>query len=548
MGRSCISMPDIETTQAVLFSLFFGIGLPSFDVSSDVRLAIRLYINGHPRWALSVMTPIIFNTFFTTIACRAVEKNKSGCRWLMYLPLVLLQIYPQFCIVRLLLKLFRGKMNLKAFISSRDGMEGGIGCLEPYCESVLQVFVQTALFAYVHNINPLLRNLCFNERRRSCAEYDVCDNLYHCDMDPFVSGYERYEKITNSTQLERDCRSKFDECIGNFTLCINECKANMTEYIYGIQDDTLLEYLNTPAMFLNSTLAIDNDATLDDLKVIQMHRLVIGNYSLFISTYGISIAAACFGMTKFFRLSHARMTKKIFTKKFLYVSVVSAIFFGIKGIVLAGVVMGNEASLAQSVGIWILFTMLPTAVMVMIFTVMIPYVKLYKKYRVFNIGAVAQMIVKQPCLLLAPHITPFFFTLDMDKETMIDNIPTTMINDKEVKMVSIGASYAVSSKLTIINSLLSMIFAIALLAWKSQWVSDFWHIFFVTIVALVIFFFVGFLGYVEVDGLYKGDLPCVEHDQKDCLDCIRVYSFFGEAIKLIKACDDHEQAPYQYKT
>ena len=141
MCRSCIKIPNRETIQVVVFSILLNICLPSFDVGSDIRLAIRLSLNGHAKWALSVLAPVFINTFFSGIACREMERKKSGACWMMYLPLVLLQIYPQFCTIRLIYELLRGRIELKTFASIKDGMDGGIGCLEPYCESVLQVFV-----------------------------------------------------------------------------------------------------------------------------------------------------------------------------------------------------------------------------------------------------------------------------------------------------------------------------------------------------------------------------------------------------------------------
>ena len=280
-------------------------------------------------------------------------------------------------------------MDLKTFASIKDGMDGGIGCLEPYCESVLQVFVQTALFAKVHNLNPLLTDLCFSERDRPCAEYDACDDLYNCDMDPYASGYDHFDRIMSSSNQEKDCRATFETCIANFSTCILDCKTNLTDYIYGINDQQMLKHLDSGTPFLNSSLAHEHDA-----KAIQMHRLVIGNYSLFVSTYAISIAAACFGITKFFRLSHCRMTENFFTLEFFYVSLISTIFFGVKALVLAGVVMGHERSLSEAVGIWILFTKVPTTILVIIFTIMVPCIQLYKKYGSMHVSAIAQMILK----------------------------------------------------------------------------------------------------------------------------------------------------------
>ena len=58
MCRQCFGIPTRETIQAVAFSIVFGIFLPYIDVWSDIRVAVILFVNGHPRWALSVLTPV----------------------------------------------------------------------------------------------------------------------------------------------------------------------------------------------------------------------------------------------------------------------------------------------------------------------------------------------------------------------------------------------------------------------------------------------------------------------------------------------------------
>ena len=133
-----------------------------------------------------------------------------------------------------------------------------------------------------------------------------------------------------------------------------------------------------------------------------------------------------------------------------------------------------------------------------------------------HVSAVAQMILKQPCLLLAPHITPFVFTLYTKNEYMIDHIPIKMVNGKEIKILSVCNGYAFSPKLTIINSMMSMVFTIALFVWKCQWISNFWYICSVGVVALLLFFFLGVLGYKMVDGFDKDQqlYKCMEHNIK----------------------------------
>ena len=41
------------------------------------------------------------------------------------------------------------------------------------------------------------------------------------------------------------------------------------------------------------------------------------------------------------------------------------------------------------------------------------------------------MISKQPCIILAPHITPYFFTIQ--KICVSDKVPVEMVNGKKMK-------------------------------------------------------------------------------------------------------------------
>ena len=175
-----------QIAKEVIVSVLFGIALPSFDSQGDIRLSHLLYTNGHWKWALSVLTPVVVNTVFTIVSCKEMERK----RWLLYLPLVVFQLYPQYCIARLIYRFLREEITLKQFKAVKNSMDGGIGCVESYCESVPQIFVQTAFFAFVVNMGPMLSRLCFQQISKPCNEYDKCDELYNCDMDPYVSGYK----------------------------------------------------------------------------------------------------------------------------------------------------------------------------------------------------------------------------------------------------------------------------------------------------------------------------------------------------------------------
>ena len=538
---------------AVVSSIFFGIFLPTLDVGSDIRLALRLYVNGHSNWAFSVLTPIFINTFFSAIACMEIERKRaSGCWIMWYLTLVLLQIYPQFCIIRLLHEFMRGRMDLNSFVSARDSIDGGIGCLEPYCESVVQVLVQTALFAEQSSRSErLFGEICVTSREAPCAMYNACNNdLHGCLMDPNANLELNYTKqsVNASNEVKVLCKANFDNCSRSLVSCIDNCKRNLTQYLYD------MDYQHKT----NGTQYMDflDTSELDDLtKVTEIHELIIGNYQLFISTYIISIAAACWGITKLFRLSHARIAKKIFTRRFMFISLVSTIYFGMKVLLLGIVVTEERSSLAEAVGLWIFFAILPTTAMVMLFTIVFPCIKLFKKYGTLYINTIVQMILKQPCLLLAPHLTPFFFTLNIGNAKLVDDISIYRIEDgNRKKRVSICISYLTSLTYTFLNSFLSMILMWACFIWNGKSQANPYYYPFIGLASM--FFLIGFFScgfwciYRHEPSFHKlrKDLYCVEHEIEHCPDCMRVYSFYQQDFMSIEECEDHEQTPYEYKT
>ena len=156
MESLLIGTMDFKTVAAeIMKTVAFGMGLPTGDVGTDVNLSARLFLNGHPHWGWSVLMPILLNIFFTLLACSRIEKRNCLC----YVPLVLLQIYPQFCMARLLLKWGMKRLNRKQFVENRDKLDGDLGTLEPYLESIPQVFIQTAIFTTLFSTTRMCNNL-----------------------------------------------------------------------------------------------------------------------------------------------------------------------------------------------------------------------------------------------------------------------------------------------------------------------------------------------------------------------------------------------------
>ena len=110
-----------------------------------------------------------------------------------------------------------------------------------------------------------------------------------------------------------------------------------------------------------------------------MYLLIIGNYLLFISTYLVSIFAAVYGVTKFFRLSHSHIVRSLLSRKFAAVCLVTTVYFILKGVTLLSIVQGAcYTDIYESVLWWFLFTMAPTSILVFSFSVIQSCIKLQK--------------------------------------------------------------------------------------------------------------------------------------------------------------------------
>ena len=546
--------------QAIFFSILFGMCVPSTDSGTDIRLSARLFTHGHPRWALSILAPVLLNTVFTFFACKEIERKYGNDFWINRLPLVLLQVYPQFCICRLIYRFWRKDITLKEFTCSRDGLDGGIGCVEPYCESVIQVYIQTAIFAFVRTIDPMLTRLCYTEKEKSCAGHDVCGTLWHCkesgdsDFDycghvsdgPYVGGYVEFEQITSCHNMQENCTRAFEECINGFKDCIEICKSNLTSQILHLNEEELYQAVNNYSMYLQHPLTQNYNAKEADMRAIQMYLLVIGNYSLFISTYMVSIIAAIFGVTKFFRLGHARLTKKMASRGYISIVFSSAIFMVLKGMVLAGIIVGQETPLAYSMIWWLLFTMLPTTLVVSISSFGLPCCEIYKKFNIVSWRDLVKMIAKQPSIVLAPYITPYTFT--MKKVYILDRSPARaeIESGKKIKKLDFYGSYVYSERFTIVNAFVTMIGSVTLLCWKSKWISNGSMMITTIIVAVMVFLF-GFLVHKGTKKFLRKNEVCPEHELLDCYACIETYGFYAQNYQEIEACDYHEnKSPFEF--
>ena len=257
----------------------------------------------------------------------------------------------------------------------------------------------------------------------------------------------------------------------------------------------------------------------------------------------MSIIAAVYGVTKFFRLGHARITTKMLSSEFIIISFVCTLFIVLKGVILGGIIVGNLPTQEQLSPLfegwlwWLLFTMLPTSILVSISSFALPCYKMYKKFGSIRWNDVFRIIGHQPSIFLAPHLTPLMFTVK--KVYVSDQIPATLnTNGVKIKRLCCYGSYELSERFTWANLIITMMFSVFLVCWKGYWITNGWKIFVSIVLGIILFGLFGFLQmYTNTESKHQN---CPKHDKEECFECIQVYGFFNVIDKEFEACEDHE--------
>ena len=77
----------------VAVMVIFGIILPTTDVYSDISFAMKLFSEGQPKYAYSMLVPVLFSFLFMIVHWLRVESTLK--KRLKSLPFLILQIWPQ---------------------------------------------------------------------------------------------------------------------------------------------------------------------------------------------------------------------------------------------------------------------------------------------------------------------------------------------------------------------------------------------------------------------------------------------------------------------
>ena len=113
--------PQEMKKSEIFMTLISGVGLPSWDVYSDIAMSAMLINSGHPRaivfgWAMQV--PVVLSTIFQIPHWWKIERNMK--RRIYTLPLLLLQFWPQSKMLQLI---FSGWKNDKNWTQEKKSLQ-----------------------------------------------------------------------------------------------------------------------------------------------------------------------------------------------------------------------------------------------------------------------------------------------------------------------------------------------------------------------------------------------------------------------------------------
>ena len=532
-----------------------------------------IYLYGHPKWAMCVLAPVVMNTFFTLFACSRIDKDK----WLWYIPLVFLQVYPQYCVVRIVLQYISSKLDREHFIEKRNQLDGGLGCLESYVEAVPQAFIQTAFFTIANSLTLTVTRLCYNDEVRSCAEFldqtcmiqkrcsDMGFDGNHCNpvgfginwFQPMVGSdiqsninyhYNSYEKIKTCKEQTHNCTKMFELCIQPFYQCLGRCEENITNQIHQMNElDFFQNIIENNSNHSDNFLSIEYGASKEDLQSIQLYLLFIGDKATFLCTYAISIFAAAYGVTKFFRLSYCRHCDKIDYSNyglnlytFALTFIITTMYLLAKGFALALFMLINENNMATNVTLWHLYCMVPS----FIFANFSFFGRSFYQNKCKGLGLIKHpltIFLKEPPLIGASLVTPFMYSpkyVDRSEEIAISMDELGEIRNKKQSVIFTSKMIFshVDYKLSYANNLICICAGSIGIIFHTD------HKLEVVLPAITLFLIITtFLLYFISKLDNGGSKKCFEHcfEKWECVECTKRYGLYIEDYKRNLICTSH---------
>ena len=128
MGRESqkrhLGFTKIGYFKEILMLVLVGIGLPTSAVYSDLALILALS-HTHPIFATALSIPVIVSLLFLIPHWWTTEKTTQ--RRIMTLPLLLLQLWPQYIVMKLIITLWKG--NQEKYLKKKEQHDRDVACL-----------------------------------------------------------------------------------------------------------------------------------------------------------------------------------------------------------------------------------------------------------------------------------------------------------------------------------------------------------------------------------------------------------------------------------
>ena len=132
----------------------FGILLPTLDIFTDIKFAMRLFSKGHPKFAWSMLAPVIISFSFMTLHWLRMESTIK--KRLKSLPFLIMQVWPQVQVLKII-KMGCCDKNPQ-WRQRKESMERDITSLGKNFENIFSMILQHNIFQN-HSWKQYLRSI-----------------------------------------------------------------------------------------------------------------------------------------------------------------------------------------------------------------------------------------------------------------------------------------------------------------------------------------------------------------------------------------------------
>ena len=126
----------------ILRHLVLGIILPTADTFSDINFAISAFSTQNPRIGISMLLPVILNLAFNIYFWMVTKFDSETERRFTWL-LIIMNVWPQYQVLKLIVSIVRGKDNWK---NRQEKIRRDLSYIEPFIEAVPQYFIALGVF------------------------------------------------------------------------------------------------------------------------------------------------------------------------------------------------------------------------------------------------------------------------------------------------------------------------------------------------------------------------------------------------------------------